>query len=173
MGLFSFIRNHRKKMKSVTAKQVIAIALQNDGKITPAVLAAHTPLRIWQASMKLQGLHGQGVFATKYDYRDNSYTFVLKKPELYKNLDLSTSQPAAPPSNKQLTDAEVIQWAYKARGRITPAILCIKAEVSIDEARQKLQELQHKGVFDIQATDSGALVYVLNELDTFQDLMAD
>lgn len=176
MGLFSNIRKayqeHRRKMKSVTTNQVIAIALENQGKITKAVLSTRTQLSVRQAGMKLQGLHNQGVFSVKYTMKDNSYTYVLKKPELYQNIDLGSLPPETPyTQTKKLTDAEVIQLALKGKGRITAAILCIKAEVSIDQAKEKLQSLQHKGVFDIEVANSGALVYVLNELETFKELM--
>lgn len=180
MGIFSSIRNkirkHRETMKSVSPNEIIAIALENGGKITAGALSARTVLSVQQAGMKLYTLNSQGVFRTKYDYKDNANVFILKKPELYKNLNLQTpKRTIITPSTekKTLTDASVIHTALKAKGRITPGVLCLKADISIDEAKKKLQELQHKGVFDIEATANGALVYVLNDLETFEELMQD
>lgn len=164
------LRAHREKMRSVSSNHIIALALENGGKITAPVLAARTSLSVGQANMKLYGM--SGVFYTKYDYRDQSQVFVLKKPELYRGMNLT--QPVQAPSepvSQGPSDAEVIQLALKAKGRITPGVLCVKAEISIDEAKKKLQELQHKGVFDIDATESGGLVYVLNELDSYEELL--
>ena len=176
MGLFSYFRNairkHRETMRSVTQNEIIAIALENGGKITSAALATRTPLSVYQASMKLQSMYG--VFRTKYDYKHQSNVFVLKKPEMYANLDLrAPMQTTSSQKKKGISDAEVIQTALRTKGRITAGVLCVKADISIDEAKKRLQELQHKGVFDIEATASGALVYVLNELESFGDLIED
>jgi predicted transcriptional regulator len=66
-------------------------------------------------------------------------------------------------AKESLSDAEVIRHAVEANGDITATRLCLKANVTIEEATKKLDQLHTKGVFDIQTSDEGGFFYALND----------
>ncbi len=63
----------------------------------------------------------------------------------------------------QLTDDKIIAMAAQNAGSLTPAALCMKAQIPIDEAKKKLDHLQIKGVFEIDVDMHGNFVYHLTD----------
>lgn len=47
----------------------------------------------------------------------------------------------------KIPDADVIQLAIEHDGRLTPTLLCLKSKISIEEAKQKLEQLYEQGTF--------------------------
>jgi len=180
MGIWKSTKEYFKKQReiyrSVSEQDVIIMALENENKITAASLSTHTPLSHMQASRKLQAMSTKGILQMKYDYSTNYASYYkVKHPDLFKNLSNTTSNFSITSKKeaKALSDAEVISAAVKAKGRLIPGVLCINADITIDQAKAKLQELQYKGVFDIEVTAEGAMVYLLNDYKTYRDLMGE
>ncbi|TAF34625.1 MAG: hypothetical protein EAZ57_02580 [Cytophagales bacterium] len=63
----------------------------------------------------------------------------------------------------KLTDDRIISIAAKNGGLITPASLCMNAQIPIDEAKKVLDNLQVKGVFEIDVDMNGNFVYHLTD----------
>jgi hypothetical protein len=173
MAILDIFRRYREAVNSISDKEVIALAAAADGKISPTSLCAQTDLSFNQAKIKLTAMHWKGVFNAKYDYTEGySVMYVLK------NRDLLRQQFSSPPPPRSvaphaLSDAVAITTAVRLKGKITPALLCVRANVPVEDARRKLEELQRKGVFDIQATEDGTIVYLLNDLSAFEELGLD
>lgn len=163
-------RKLREAYKRVTHQHVIALAKAKNNKITPGVLATQLGLTTAQAHMKLSQMMMQGVFKLEYDQTTYVSMYVLTHPELYDDENLVLPTLTGTPDSS-LSDANVIKIAAKAKGQITAAALCVATECTIDQAREKLQELQHKGVFEVDAHESGKLIYFLPDWETFQDLI--
>ncbi len=163
-GLKNYIKKQKEALASVSQQDVIALAQETAGQLTASVLASKTPLSITQARIKLGTLANQGVFKTKYDYRENITVYHLKKPELFGEIKKSKRK-------KSVKDAAVIKLALETQGRLTPALLCLKTEMPIDQAEAYLRQLQKKGVFDLEVDNDGAIIYLLKEYDTLKNLM--
>ena len=167
---FKSFRNFQKKVKAFPDEQVIALALENQGKITAQILSYRSTLTLGQARWKLNGMNTRGIFKQTYDYKDYITVFELKNKELYQNLPQTVVTPVKQPkSQKEIIDSEVISLAVKMGGKITPAALCLKKEVSLKEAKAKLDDLQKADVFDIELNERGAIVYVLNDYESFKE----
>ena len=172
MAIFDIFRRYKEAVNSISDKEVIAIAAAAGGKISATSLCAQTDLTFNQAKIKLTAMHWKGIFNQKYDYSEGyAVTYLLKNRDLisYANYISAPLRAATPPATA-LSDALTITTAVRLKGKITPALLCVKANVSIEEAKKKLEELQRKGVFDIQATEDGTLIYVLHDLSAFEEL---
>ncbi|MEM1135821.1 MAG: hypothetical protein AAGI07_08265, partial [Bacteroidota bacterium] len=72
------------------------------------------------------------------------------------------------PKANTISDSEVIKLAASSKGKLTAASLCMKSGVSVDKAKETLNSLQDKGVFDIHVTDNGVIVYLLVDTDLIQ-----
>lgn len=177
MGIWKRTKEYFKKQReiyrSVTENDVIAMTLESDNKITAASLASRTALSNVQARQKLAAMLTKGILIQKHDSKHGYTTYYkIKYPELFKDLPRNPSSPSlSKQKEKALSDADVIAAAVKAKGRLIPGVLCVNADISIDQAKEKLQELQHKGVFDIEVSPTGALVYLLNDYETYQQMM--
>ncbi|WP_299455794.1 hypothetical protein [uncultured Microscilla sp.] len=68
-------------------------------------------------------------------------------------------------ANKVASDKDIIEVAVANGGRVTPTVLCARLDISIDEATSKLENLHTKGVFTLENTEAGHLVYVLIDFD--------
>ncbi|MEL6674169.1 MAG: hypothetical protein AAFR61_18330 [Bacteroidota bacterium] len=177
MGIIKSIRKEitrlRDANRNVSDREIIQYALDAEGILTVGALKMRTELKSWQAQNRLQKLAMQGVFKVVYEKNGSSWFYRLKRPELYKDLGPVKSRPAQPDPEEEdkLSDAAVISHAVALQGRITPATLCVKAQVSLEAATEKLKLLQQKDVFDIVLNDKGTIVYILNDFETFQEMM--
>ncbi len=61
-------------------------------------------------------------------------------------------------------DSQIIQWALENQNTITATMLCVKANISIEKAREILEKLHLKQVFDIEVNDKGTILYRLQEM---------
>lgn len=66
---------------------------------------------------------------------------------------------------KGASDKDIIDVAVANNGKVTATILCARLDISIDEATTKLEHLHNKGIFTLDNTESGHLVYMLVDLD--------
>lgn len=162
----------RAAFKALTDRDLVALALAKGGKLTAGYLSSATELTNPQAWWKLTQVVNKGIFKQEYDNATLSTLFILKHPELYQDVEPAhASAPVVSQNPPSLTDAQVIAAAVKAGGKITPGMLCMAADISITAAKEKLQNLQHNGVFGIDATEEGGLVYILQDLASYQVLL--
>ena len=84
--LKKWYKNHREAMASVTDQEVISLALENNGRLTSAVLMAHSSLSKNQAGMKLNAMHGRGIFRMDYDMKEWINVYVLTEYETLREL---------------------------------------------------------------------------------------
>ncbi|MCB0837942.1 MAG: hypothetical protein KDE26_25475 [Bacteroidetes bacterium] len=171
MNPFKSFREFQKAVKEFPDESVIEIALANDGKITTQILSYSTTLTINQARWKLNGMNTRGIFKQSYDYKDYTTVFVLKNKQLYENLTQKVKTPVKQEAESAISDSEVIALAVKLSGKLTAAALCVKKDVPLNIAQAKLEELQRKDVFDIELNEKGALVYVLNDYESFKEIL--
>ncbi|EAY29553.1 hypothetical protein M23134_00437 [Microscilla marina ATCC 23134] len=68
-------------------------------------------------------------------------------------------------STPQVSDKAVIEVAVANNGKVTSTVLCAKLDISVADATAKLESLHNQGIFTLDNTDSGHLVYVLVDLD--------
>ena len=66
---------------------------------------------------------------------------------------------------RRASDKDVIDVAMANQGKVTATILCARLDISIDDATQKLDSLHNKGIFTLENTTSGHLVYELVDMD--------
>lgn len=66
---------------------------------------------------------------------------------------------------QKASDKDIIDVAVANNGKVTPTVLCARLDISVDEATAKLENLHNKGIFTLENTKSGHLVYVLVDLD--------
>ncbi len=64
---------------------------------------------------------------------------------------------------KKTSDAEVIELAMQGKGKITLAILCLKKDISVEEADKILNNLYKKGIFDLKVSEYGTIEYHLTD----------
>ncbi len=158
-------KNAAVRMK-ISNSEVVRLAQDHEGKLTPQLLSEKTELSRSEASRKLYLMLSEGVF--RYEYDDNYLPVFALSSVVRRALENTQDIPyttylQAPPT--QLSDGEVIQIAVESGGRISATSLCVKGNVSIDEARHLLEHLHTKGVFDVEIKENGSLVYFLNDLD--------
>ncbi|GAB4114967.1 MAG: hypothetical protein OHK0057_33600 [Thermoflexibacter sp.] len=163
--IFFAIKSHLEKTKKISAmvsdKEVIEIARQNGGEISAVLLCEKTDLSLDEAQTKINSLLMSGIIHQKWDWSDwsgSKYRYVLK--DATKNYNYIESK-----RGKAITDADVISVAVQSKGKITPAALCLKLNISIDEAKKKLDELYKKEIFEIDVTETGTVTYYLSDKD--------
>lgn len=156
-------KNALVRMK-ISNGDVVRIAQENNGKLTPQLLSERTDLSRNEASRKLYLMLSEGVF--RYEYDDN-YLPVFALSNVVKRALESPNENDIPFAYlaPRVTDSEVITIAVESQGRISPTSLCVKANISIDEAKTLLERLQMKGVFDVEIKDNGSILYILNDFD--------
>lgn len=148
-------------MKSVSYEDVLGIAQDNHGQVTAGKLARETQLTYVQAMLKLQCLFEKGYFSMAFG--NFTEVYVVKPARIPLGLNAKARK------RTKLTDAEVIKAVMETGGKITPTALCVALECSLEDARNKLEELQLQDVFDLEVTNEGTVLYVLNDMEWFED----
>jgi predicted transcriptional regulator len=166
-GTFTFIgiKNYMEKSKElntkISDKEVIEIARQNNGEISAVLLCEKTDLTLDEAQAKINRLMMTGIVHQKWDWNDwtgNKYKYILKDA----NKDFTSIEGK---KSTNTTDADVISAAVQSKGKITPTALCLKLNISVDEAKRRLEDLRKKEIFEIDVTDNGAITYSLIDKD--------
>lgn len=162
---FLGIKNYMEKSKELNAKisdkEVIEIARQNNGEISAVLLCEKTDLSLDEAQAKINRLLMTGIVHQKWDWNDwsgNKYKYILKDA----NKDFTSIEGK---KSTTTSDADVITAAVQAKGKITPTALCLKLNISVDEAKRRLEDLRKKEIFEIDVTENGAITYTLIDKD--------
>ena len=163
MGLLSF----RNKSGKITDADIIAIAKQLGGSVTPSSLAVVTHLTIKTSENRLKRLKKRGVFNVKVN--DNSKIYSLTNPDLIQ----SNGKNPLPQKKKDapVTESDIIMAAVKADGKLTPGMLCFATNLSLEDDTLRLSALQKKDVFDIVAEEGKGISNVLKDWETYQNML--
>jgi len=168
------IDNYREEL--VDDERVIAAARQNHGFLTSKELCTILGISRLQAIHKLNALYLKGVFRISYDDFGLHSTFILSEyylkngPSLHagssnsnprKRFQLQGREPKT--SSAALSDAAMIELACRFEGDLTPAIVCVQSKTTLEKAQKRLDELHASGVFDLEVTEQGGLVYRLKD----------
>ncbi|WP_338762662.1 hypothetical protein WAF17_18050 [Bernardetia sp. ABR2-2B] len=159
----------RRALRHVSPKEIAQLIKDNEGKITAQELHQRTAIPYWVAQLVLTELTEQKLLEEKYE--KNRFGRRVKQFELsvfpteqnlrFQLQGIASTTPLK--AKEELLDADVIRHAVDAHGSITATRLCLKTNVTIEEAAKKLDQLHTKGVFDIQTSDEGGLFYALND----------
>jgi predicted HTH transcriptional regulator len=148
-------------LHELTDNQVIEWMIGQNGCITSRQLAEKSGISRNQAIIKLNAMLIKNLIEIDYHhydpYWDNFYK--LPKSDLW-NPAMSLGQ-VKPKKTTELTDSQVIRLALQNQNYLTVAYLCAQAEVSLEEAQKKLEELYLKNVFELNINENGGLIYTL------------
>ncbi len=161
----------RRALRHVSPKEIAQLIKENEGKITAQELHQRTAIPYWVAQLVLTELTEQKLLEEKYEknrFGRRVKQFALSVFPTEQNLrfqlqGLASSSATQLKQKDPLSDSDVIGYAVDANGDITATRLCLKANVTIEEAVKKLDQLHTKGVFDIQTSDEGGFFYTLND----------
>lgn len=151
--------------RKISNGEVVKIARNHRGRLTPRLLSEYSELNESEASRKLHLMLYEGIF--KYEYDENYLPVFTLSNVVQKALESPPDLQALYLHNEvtHLSDSEVIGIALKTNGRISATSLCLRGKVPIEEAQYILERLQSRGVFDMEVTESGTVVYRLHDLD--------
>lgn len=163
--VFFAIKSYMEKTKRISSKvsdkEVIEIARQNSGEVSAVLLCEKTDLSLDEAQTKINALLMSGIIHQKWDWNDWSgtkYKYILK--DAHKNFEGIEGK-----KSRTISDADVISAVVQAKGKITPTALCLKLDISVDEAKRRLEDLRKKEIFEIDVTEAGSLTYSLIDKD--------
>jgi predicted transcriptional regulator len=149
------IASIRSNISTFSEKEIIEMILLHvdDYQVTVAELVVIFGIDIYEAKALIQRLKKSGHISTlrkglKYIYVINQ-SIRLKEPKFRTSSRKSELQKIQIPSEVRIKipDADIIQLAIDHDGKLTPTLLCLKKKISIDEAKQKLEELYEQGAF--------------------------
>lgn len=149
------IASIRSNIKTFSEKEIIEMILLHvdDYQVTVAELVVIFGIDIYESKALIQRLKKSGHISIlrkglKYIYVINQ-SIRLKAPKLRTSAKKSALQKIQLPIEQRIKipDADVIQLAIDHAGKLTPTLLCLKKKISIDEAKQKLEELYEQGAF--------------------------
>jgi uncharacterized protein YneF (UPF0154 family) len=186
VGYFIWDYYHQRKLvnQKIPDHLVLEVARQNGGKVNAALLCEHTGVTAKEAKTKLEYLAEQKMIAKDWkawltgghnyvlpnsqgDIFANVGKFLHTKGSLSKRIEIllgtstdssNTNSPAQLSQNK---DAQIISLALENQGVVTASAVCVKLNITIDEAQRKLEELRQKQIFITEVGQNGGLLYRL------------
>ena len=72
-----------------------------------------------------------------------------------------TQENNSPKSLNQNKDAQIISLALENQGVVSASAVCVKLNITIDEAQKRLEDLRQKQIFISEVGQNGGLVYRL------------
>ena len=172
--------------KKISDLRVIEIARENGGKVNIALLCERTELTASEAKTKLKYLKQNGVLATDWkSFLSGGGSYVLPgsssdlteqfskllgNNEWVKKLGFGDLIPQKGKntgntmSTTQSRDAQIITLALENQGLVSASQVCLKLNISIDEAQRRLEELRQKQIFITEVSQNGGLLYRLLDI---------
>jgi predicted transcriptional regulator len=158
-----FVTGYQRRVKAIENKasnqEIIKIARESNGELNAVLLAEQTGISLSNAKARINHLFISGLLRKDNSEVKKGETKYFLKDNIFKH-SKSTSY-----LSEEITDATLINLAIKNEGIISPSSVCLKLNVSIDAAKQKLEELRKKEVFITEVNENGALVYRLIDSD--------
>ena len=81
----------------------------------------------------------------------------------YRDALTAGTRPARIAQGKESAEKTILRVAKKNRGVVTPGEVAIEGDVSIDEAKDRLEQLVSKGHAEMRVKKSGIIVYYFGE----------
>jgi hypothetical protein len=172
-GIYLFAIEHERNAlinAKISNHEVVRIAHEHNGRLSIGLLAQSTTLDFTDAERKLYMMLSEGIFQHEYD-ENYQPIFVLNKkirhtpPKATAQKIQREAKGIMPPS---IADGEVIRIAVACHGRLTVSLLCMKANLQIEDAQIVLERLQRKGIFDVEVNTNGTIVYLLDDWEMMQ-----
>lgn len=149
------ISSVRTNLNSLSEQEIIEVILLHvdDYQITVAELVVIFGIDIYEAKALIKRLKTHGMLTV---LRKNfKHIYVIKKsvrqkmPKLRQTPKKKNAAKIAIPEQAKIKipDSEIIQLAIDHEGKLTPTLLCLKKKISIDAAKQQLEELYEQGAF--------------------------
>lgn len=170
---------HKKINAKVSDQAVIEIAQGNQGKVDVSLLCQQTGLTAKEAKMKLKYLAKSKVLARDWKgFLTGSETYILPthqydffgkfisaKGGIMTRLEAvfngNTENPIALPATTTNKDAKIISLALDNQGITTASAVCVKLNISIEEAQKRLEDLRQRQIFMTEVGQNGGLLYRL------------
>jgi predicted transcriptional regulator len=171
--------------RKISDQMVIEMARDNGGKVDVAMLCEQAGLTAHEAKVKLKYLAENGVLATDWKkmmfgggsyvlpntqakgFNDMFSKLLTGKGNLAKRLESlfsGESEPNTPLALNQSKDAQIISLALENQGIVSASMVCVKLNISIDEAQRKLEDLRQKQIFISEVGQNGGLMYRLLDI---------
>lgn len=167
--------------QKISDQTVIELARANNGKMNVALLCEHTGVTASEAKTKLKYLSDNRVLATDWKkiflgggnyilpntQESNPISkFLQTKGSLMERIEALFSgnelqEPNSPKAISQNKDAQIISLAIENQGVTTASAVCVKLNITIDEAQKRLEDLRQKQIFMNEVGQNGGLVYRL------------
>lgn len=155
------------ELDGLTEDEIVSVILLHvdDYQVTVAELVVIFGINVSEAQDLLNRLKKAGKLNTLFN-QSFRRIYVINK-SLYASTPVLKEAPrkrkrtqlAIPTQEKiKIPDADVLQLAIEYDGRLTPTLVCIKLQVSMDEAKIKLENLHEQGVFEIAIDEENALL---------------
>lgn len=164
--IWHYNKQYQQIAKKVSDKEVIQIAREVGGRVSAADLVERTSLTIGEANLKIQQLLNSGILRYKLN---ESFKVVYELDSSIKKRKVLPLKAVKKEERTMSSDGDIIALAVKSKGRLSAAALCMKSGMSIDDAERRLKFLQEKGVFDIEVSDNGTILYSLNDLNLLEE----
>jgi len=185
LGFAFWFQQHQRKLvnRKISDQRVIEMARDNGNKINVAHLCEQTGLSAAEARIKLQYLQENGVLSKDWkQYLSGGGAYVLAgnglagfenivgrlmdKNEWVKKIGLgevfnSSKNQSNSPSGFQNKDAQIISLALESQGTVSASSVCVKLNISIEEAQRRLEDLCKRQIFITNVNQNGGLVYQL------------
>lgn len=185
--LFKTYTDKLKKINQVVSDQeLVALARQHKGEVSAALLCEHFGLSLSEADTKINNLLMSGVIEQKYEWEWTDWSsmfngtktkYVMKglpnkhflpKRQTTAVTKAANFEPHQQRNKGEVSDSEVIGLAVQMKGKLSASTLCLKLNISVDEAKKKLEELYKKEIFEVNVSENGTLVYILADKDLYQ-----
>ena len=180
-AIWNYYQQRKLINQKISDQTVIEIARANNGKMNVALLCEHTGITAPEAKTKLKYLSENGVLATDWsklllggghyilpNTQDNNIftKFFNTRGPLAKRLEVlfsgnETQENNSPKSLNQNKDAQIISLALENQGVVSASAVCVKLNITIDEAQKRLEDLRQKQIFISEVGQNGGLVYRL------------
>lgn len=153
-------------IQGLSDQEIITIVERyvEDYQVTLAELVIIFGISIYDAKILLKRLRKAGLLTRLFSSK--GFIYAIKNPILNKQpkvklpvadtnekINLNTLHPRI-----KIPDATMIDLAIQYKGQLTPALVCIKLNISLQEAKQKLEELHQEGVFVLDIDNQNSLI---------------
>jgi hypothetical protein len=163
-------QKHRFEIKNYNNRKILEIVINHISgtEISPAYLVWLFDLKLQDARKVLKRMVSAGLVKTQLD-KNFQRTFIS-------NITLSnineTSIPLTTQKNEgkiSLNDADLLKLAIQNKGWLTPSVVCIEKQISLDEAQEILDKLYEKGAFNLEVDEKdGTIEYWLRDTKLYK-----
>lgn len=148
-------------LQGLSDQEIVGVVEQyiEDYQVTLAELVVIFGISIYDAKILLKRLQKAGLLTRLISSK--GFIYAIKNPILNKQPKVKETQKIALDELQpriKIPDATMINLAIQYKGMLTPALVCVKLNISLQEAKQKLEELQEQGVFVLDIDNQNSLI---------------